>query len=34
MQFGRVLGTLSQALDGSGRMPGSTIERMAAPSTR
>ncbi|MBF6270874.1 MCE family protein [Nocardia farcinica] len=28
VQFGRVLGTLSQALDGSGRMPGSTIERM------
>ncbi|WP_067648844.1 MlaD family protein [Nocardia harenae] len=28
MQFGRVLGTLSQALDGSGRMPGSTIERV------
>ncbi|KIA61714.1 MlaD family protein [Nocardia vulneris] len=27
MQFGRVLGTLSQALDGSGRMPGSTVER-------
>ncbi|WP_216916888.1 MlaD family protein [Nocardia noduli] len=27
VQFGRVLGTLSQALDGSGRMPGSTIER-------
>ncbi|MFC9438336.1 MlaD family protein [Nocardia sp. NPDC057030] len=28
MQFGRVLGTLSQALDGSGRMPGSTVERL------
>ncbi|WP_433712684.1 MCE family protein [Nocardia sp. CA-084685] len=28
VQFGRVLGTLSQALDGSGRMPGSTIERL------
>jgi virulence factor Mce-like protein len=28
MQFGRVLGTLSYALDGSGRMPGSTIERV------
>lgn len=28
MQFGRVLGTLSYALDGSGRMPGSTIERI------
>lgn len=27
VQFGRVLGTLSQALDGSGRMPGSTVER-------
>ncbi|WP_433660676.1 MlaD family protein [Nocardia sp. CA-128927] len=27
VQFGRVVGTLSQALDGSGRMPGSTIER-------
>ncbi|WP_054815241.1 MlaD family protein [Nocardia arizonensis] len=27
IQFGRVLGTLSQALDGSGRLPGSTIER-------
>ncbi|MFI9405547.1 MlaD family protein [Nocardia sp. NPDC052316] len=27
MEFGRVLGTLSQALDGSGRMPGSTVER-------
>ncbi|MEV6274824.1 MCE family protein [Nocardia sp. NPDC051832] len=28
VQFGRVLGTLSQALDGSGRMPGSTVERL------
>ncbi|WP_067834833.1 MCE family protein [Nocardia lijiangensis] len=28
VQFGRVVGTLSQALDGSGRMPGSTIERL------
>ncbi|MFC8047044.1 MlaD family protein [Nocardia sp. NPDC057353] len=28
VQFGRVLGTLSQALDGSGRMPGSTVERV------
>src|SRR5690606_11478181 len=28
MQFGRVLGTLSYALDGSGRAPGSTIERI------
>ncbi|MGX1804855.1 MlaD family protein [Nocardia sp. NPDC055321] len=28
IQFGRVLGTLSYALDGSGRMPGSTIERV------
>ncbi|MGW1739615.1 MlaD family protein [Nocardia sp. NPDC001965] len=28
MQFGRVLGTLSYALDGSGRVPGSTIERL------
>ncbi|MVU79904.1 MCE family protein [Nocardia sp. ET3-3] len=28
VQFGRVLGTLSYALDGSGRMPGSTIERV------
>lgn len=28
VQFGRVLGTLSQALDGRGRMPGSTIERL------
>ncbi|RJO76950.1 MCE family protein [Nocardia panacis] len=28
IQLGRVLGTLSQALDGSGRMPGSTIERL------
>lgn len=28
VQLGRVLGTLSQALDGSGRMPGSTIERL------
>ncbi|MEU1986236.1 MCE family protein [Nocardia sp. NPDC019395] len=28
MQFGRVLGTLSYALDGSGRAPGSTIERL------
>jgi virulence factor Mce-like protein len=28
VQFGRVLGTLTQALDGSGRMPGSTIERL------
>ncbi|PXX65661.1 virulence factor Mce-like protein [Nocardia tenerifensis] len=27
VQFGRVLGTLSQALDGSGRMPGSTVDR-------
>lgn len=27
VEFGRVLGTLSQALDGSGRMPGSTVER-------
>ncbi|WP_245745797.1 MlaD family protein [Nocardia altamirensis] len=27
VQFGRVLGTLSQALDGSGRMPGSSVER-------
>ncbi|BAW10634.1 MCE family protein [Nocardia seriolae] len=26
--FGRVLGTLSYALDGSGRMPGSSIERI------
>ncbi|MFI6871090.1 MCE family protein [Nocardia sp. NPDC050406] len=28
VQFGRVLGTLSYALDGSGRMPGSTVERV------
>ncbi|MRH86344.1 MCE family protein [Nocardia sp. SYP-A9097] len=28
IQFGRVLGTLSYALDGSGRMPGSSIERV------
>lgn len=28
MQFGRVLGTLSYALDGSGRVPGSTVERL------
>ncbi|WP_040871282.1 MCE family protein [Nocardia exalbida] len=28
VQFGRVLGTLSQALDGSGRVPGSTVERL------
>ncbi|MGW0178950.1 MlaD family protein [Nocardia sp. NPDC003345] len=28
IQFGRVLGTLSYALDGSGRVPGSTIERL------
>ncbi len=28
IQLGRVLGTLSQALDGSGRMPGSTVERL------
>ncbi|MBL1073197.1 MCE family protein [Nocardia sp. 2] len=28
IQFGRVLGTLSYALDGSGRMPGSTVERV------
>ncbi|QIS16834.1 MlaD family protein [Nocardia arthritidis] len=28
IKFGRVLGTLSQALDGSGRMPGSTVERL------
>lgn len=28
MQFGRVLATLSYALDGSGRVPGSTIERL------
>ncbi|WP_225731344.1 MULTISPECIES: MlaD family protein [unclassified Nocardia] len=28
MQFGRVLGTLSYALDGSGRLPGSTLERV------
>ncbi|MFD3510027.1 MCE family protein [Nocardia sp. NPDC058666] len=28
VQFGRVLGTLSQALDGSGRVPGSTIQRL------
>ncbi|MFG1790709.1 MlaD family protein [Nocardia sp. NPDC049149] len=28
VQFGRVLGTLSQALDGSGRMPGSSVERL------
>ncbi|MFJ4655959.1 MlaD family protein [Nocardia sp. NPDC088792] len=28
VQFGRVLGTLSYALDGSGRMPGSSIERI------
>ncbi|MFE3799511.1 MCE family protein [Nocardia tengchongensis] len=28
VQLGRVLGTLSYALDGSGRMPGSTIERV------
>ncbi|ONM49046.1 MlaD family protein [Nocardia donostiensis] len=28
MQLGRVLGTLSYALDGSGRVPGSTIERL------
>ncbi|WP_067567821.1 MlaD family protein [Nocardia acidivorans] len=28
VQFGRVLGTLSYALDGSGRMPGSSIERV------
>ncbi|MGW4243133.1 MlaD family protein [Nocardia sp. NPDC004722] len=28
VQFGRVLGTLSYALDGSGRMPGSTVERL------
>jgi virulence factor Mce-like protein len=28
MQLGRVLGTLSAALDGSGRMPGSTVERL------
>ncbi|MFI9507483.1 MlaD family protein [Nocardia sp. NPDC052566] len=27
VKFGNVLGTLSQALDGSGRMPGSTVER-------
>ncbi|SUA74600.1 virulence factor Mce family protein [Nocardia otitidiscaviarum] len=28
IQFGRVLGTLSYALDGSGRVPGSTVERV------
>lgn len=28
VQFGRVLGTLTQALDGSGRVPGSTIQRL------
>ncbi|WP_405134145.1 MCE family protein [Nocardia sp. NBC_01388] len=28
VQFGRVLGTLSYALDGSGRAPGSTIQRV------
>ncbi|WP_067826170.1 MlaD family protein [Nocardia inohanensis] len=28
IQFGRVLGTLSYALDGSGRMPGSSVERV------
>lgn len=28
IQFGRVLGTLSYALDGSGRAPGSTVERL------
>lgn len=28
MQFGRVLTTLSYALDGSGRVPGSTVERL------
>lgn len=28
VQFGRVLGTLSYALDGSGRMPGSSVERI------
>lgn len=28
MQFGRVLGTLSYALDGSARMPGSSVERV------
>jgi virulence factor Mce-like protein len=28
VQLGRVLGTLSYALDGSGRMPGSTVERL------
>ncbi|GAD83055.1 MlaD family protein [Nocardia asteroides] len=28
VQLGRVLGTLTQALDGSGRVPGSTIQRL------
>ncbi|WP_067695402.1 MlaD family protein [Nocardia jejuensis] len=28
VQFGRVLSTLSYALDGSGRMPGSSVERV------
>ncbi|MFD3705883.1 MCE family protein [Nocardia sp. NPDC058658] len=28
VQFGRVLGTLTQALDGTGRVPGSTIQRL------